>query len=146
MKWKKLSMKGAGKLMKMAGSSECFLDTNVIIEVFRNNNSVDESLKKIQGLFISSIVVGELHYGAYASADPQRKLQQLSAFLANCTIISCDDTTAMFYGQLKFKLRKQGTPIPENDIWIAALAQQHDLPLYTFDNHFNHLTPELRLI
>ena len=139
-------MRVADKLMKMAGNSECFLDSNVIIEVFRNNSSVDHSLKKFQSLFVSPIVIGELHYGAYASANPQKKLQELSLFLANCTIISCDDTTAMYYGQLKFKLRKQGTPIPENDIWIAALAHQHDLPLYTFDNHFSHLTPELKLI
>jgi tRNA(fMet)-specific endonuclease VapC len=50
-----------------------------------------------------------------------------------------DENTAKFYGSIKAALRKKGKPIPENDIWIAAIAQQYDLILITRDNHFSEI-------
>jgi tRNA(fMet)-specific endonuclease VapC len=139
-------MKAVSELIRMTGNNECFLDTNIVIELFRKNVAISQRLQSFQILYISSIAVGELYYGAYAAQNPSKKLQELRDFLINCTIISCDNNTAIYYGQLKFKLRKQGTPIPENDIWIAALTIQYDLPLYTLDKHFDHLLPDLELL
>ena len=51
-------------------------------------------------------------------------------------VLPCDRATAARYGELKAALRAQGTPIPENDLWIAALARQHALTLVTRDAHF----------
>ena len=59
-------------------------------------------------------------------------------------VLPVDTETARVYGIIKASLRKQGTPIPENDIWIAALAKQHDLTLSTRDGHFENV-PELEI-
>lgn len=55
-------------------------------------------------------------------------------------ILSVDENTAHFYAAIKVALRKQGKPIPENDIWIAALAKQHKLLIVTNDKHFKEVT------
>lgn len=52
-------------------------------------------------------------------------------------IVGCDEVTARHYGEIKNQLKENGRPIPENDIWIAAIAQQYDLTLVTRDKHFN---------
>ena len=55
------------------------------------------------------------------------------------SILSNDRATARLYGEVKESLRRKGTPIPENDIWIAAIARQHDLPLVARDAHFQQV-------
>ena len=59
--------------------------------------------------------------------------------MANNVILSCDAVTAFFYKDVKDKLRRIGKPIPENDIWIAAIALQYDLTLITQDEHFREV-------
>jgi tRNA(fMet)-specific endonuclease VapC len=54
-------------------------------------------------------------------------------------ILKSSDTTSMLYGEIKTELKKKGKPIPENDIWIAALAKEHDLVLVTRDKHFEEI-------
>jgi tRNA(fMet)-specific endonuclease VapC len=60
-------------------------------------------------------------------------------FVTNRVVLSCDAKTGDFYGQVKTTLRIKGRPIPDNDIWIAALALQYDLALVTRDAHFNEV-------
>ncbi len=52
-------------------------------------------------------------------------------------VLTCDEETAQWYATVKFKLRKKGRPIPENDVWIAAIASQHKLTLLSRDSHFH---------
>ncbi len=81
-------------------------------------------------------MIGELYYGAYNSNRMQDNIERISAFQSDANIISCDASTAIFYGQIKKELKSKGNPIPENDIWIAAVAIQHDLKLVSRDKHF----------
>lgn len=60
----------------------------------------------------------------------------MAAVAATAAVLVCDATTAGLYGELKAALRAQGTPIPENDLWIAALTRQHTLTLVSRDEHF----------
>lgn len=120
----------------MAG--EILLDTNVIIAFMKQDANVVRRLDLMIEVFVPSIVMGELYYGAYKSRMVQMNLNQFNAFAADATILDCDIATADHYGAIKAELEKKGRAIPDNDIWIAALCQQYQLPLATRDQHFQH--------
>jgi tRNA(fMet)-specific endonuclease VapC len=121
----------------MTGNS-CLLDTSIIIYSFKVSE-IKHQLDDFEILYIPSIAVGELYYGAFCSANPTKHIDQVNAFINNCTVLSADATTGMFYGQIKSGLKAKGKPIPENDIWIASLAAQHKLPVFTKDKHFKEI-------
>ncbi len=66
-------------------------------------------------------------------------MQRITEFIAANRILVCDTETAQFYGQIKNALKIKGRPIPENDMWIAAVAIQHDLILASRDAHFSEI-------
>jgi len=66
-------------------------------------------------------------------------LAQLTSFAATVQILPCDAETARLYGDVKHRLMAKGRPIPENDIWIAAIARQHGLAVATRDAHFQQI-------
>ncbi len=101
--------------------------------------SIVEQLRKSQAYFVPSIVVGELYYGAYNSNKINENLIKINEFIEVVSILSCDDETAKYYGQLKKLLKDIGRPIPENDIWIGALALQYNLILVSRDKHFSSI-------
>ncbi|GAB4306384.1 MAG: tRNA(fMet)-specific endonuclease VapC [Oscillatoriaceae cyanobacterium] len=115
------------------------LDTNIIIALFAEDILVKTNLGQAQEVFIPSITVGELCYGAIKSGKPQSNLARIDELVANSSILVCDAETAQQYGQVKNQLRRKGRPLPENDIWIAALALQHNLILVTRDAHFQEV-------
>jgi tRNA(fMet)-specific endonuclease VapC len=119
--------------------NKCVLDTSVIINAFKNNNLVVDVLDTMQEVYVPVTVIGELKYGAYKAADTPKHLTQVNAFLNNCKVLCTDATTADLYGSIKATLSKKGKPIPENDIWIAAIAIQYNLPLFANDIHFNEI-------
>ena len=121
----------------MTGNN-CILDTSIVIHTFKNP-SLLQKLASFAETFIPIIVIGELHYGAYRSANPGKHLAQIREFVANCIVLNADAVTADIYGEVKTGLKNKGKPIPENDIWIAAIALQYNLPLYTTDNHFSEI-------
>jgi tRNA(fMet)-specific endonuclease VapC len=84
-------------------------------------------------------VVGELYYGAQRSSRVEQNIAQIDRFRAANTILVCDGSTASVYGIVKNALREKGRPIPENDIWIAAIALQNGLILATRDAHFGEV-------
>jgi tRNA(fMet)-specific endonuclease VapC len=120
-------------------SGRFLLDTNTIIDLFAGKNSVKENLMHANEVFISSIAIGELYFGAYKSHNTNNNLRQIDDFTASCTVLCCNQDTAHEYGIIKNKLREKGMPIPENDIWIASIARQYDLILITSDNHFDKI-------
>ncbi len=117
-------------------SGRYLLDTNVIIALFADEEDVKENLASAEEVFLSSIAIGELYYGARKSGKPQENLARIDEFAAGSVVLGCDTETARQYGDTKNKLRIKGQPVPENDIWIAALALQHNLTLATRDGHF----------
>ncbi|MCW1970342.1 MAG: type II toxin-antitoxin system VapC family toxin [Anaerolineae bacterium] len=112
------------------------LDTNIVIAIFAGDSNVLRQLNKSENIFVSSITIGELCFGAYKSMRSEDNLARIEKFAKSNDVLSCDLETASIYGRIKNKLRQKGHPIPENDIWIAAVAQQHALTLVSRDLHF----------
>lgn len=115
------------------------LDTNIIIGLFAGQASIINQLQQSNEIFIPSITLGELHYGAQKSGRVQQNLERIEEFVSDVTVVDCDAATARQYGEVKNRLRVKGRPLPENDIWIAALALQYDLVLVTRDAHFQQV-------
>ena len=115
------------------------LDTNIVIALFAGEARVLNQLQQAVGICIPSIVLGELYYGARKSAQIAVNTQRVDDFAVKNEILSCDLETARQYGIIKKELHSKGRPLPENDIWIAALAIQHDMILVTRDAHFNEI-------
>jgi tRNA(fMet)-specific endonuclease VapC len=120
-------------------SGRYLLDSNIIIALFASDKSVLEAVSGAGEVFIPSIVIGELYYGAQKSGKRQANVARVDGFVQANTILGCDQETGRWYGQIKSQLQAKGRPIPENDIWIAALAQQHRLTLVTRDKHFHEV-------
>ena len=114
------------------------LDTNIVIAVLNKEAAVESQLAG-KTIFLGSIVLGELYYGAHKSARSKENLAKIEAFVVNYPILDCAKQTAEQYGLLKQALEAKGNPIPENDRWIAALAKQHNLMLVTRDDHFKRI-------
>lgn len=112
------------------------LDTNIVIALFGQDQVVHEHLADALEVFVPSIVTGELYYGAYRSQRAQENLSRIEEFARVSTVLPCDTDTARRYASIKNGLRIRGQPLPENDLWIAALAQQYGLTLVTRDRHF----------
>jgi tRNA(fMet)-specific endonuclease VapC len=120
-------------------TGKVLLDTNIVIALFADEASVKQQLAIVGEIFIPSIVLGELYYGARKSARAEQNIARIDEFAAGNTVLLCDTTTARQYGMIKAQLRVKGKPIPENDIWIVAIAEQHQLTLVTRDSHFQHV-------
>jgi len=120
----------------MIGNDTCLLDTSIIILALKKNPLVGRKLDELREIFVPLTAVGELFYGAYKSPQLLKHLQETNAFLKKCTVLHPDVQTSELYGKTKAALERKGNRIPENDIWIAAIALQHHLPLYQNDKHF----------
>ena len=117
-------------------SGRILLDTNIVIALFAKEAVVEQRLAEAEEVFVSSIVLGELYYGAQKSARVETNSARVNTFAAGSAVLVCDTAAAQYYGAIKNQLRAKGNPIPENDIWIAATAMQHQLTLVTRDEHF----------
>jgi tRNA(fMet)-specific endonuclease VapC len=115
------------------------LDTNIIIALFANDAVIIEQIKDAGEVFIPSVVIGELYYGAQRSGRIKANTERVHEFATESVVLSCDVETARRYGEIKNELRKKGRLIPENDIWVAALALQYDLALVSRDEHFGQI-------
>lgn len=122
----------------MAGNSVA-LDTNIVVAHFRNPGRHDSRLAANE-LFLPVTVLAELFAGAEKSAQPTKNRKVVEAFRSICNVLNCDESTASRYGEIWSSLAEAGQMIPTNDIWIAALAMQHGLPLVTEDGHFSRIS------
>ena len=91
---------------------------------------------------VSAIVLGEYHYGIHQSRHRSRYEDWLSKNLLFAEIQPVSEITASHYAEKRIRLKTNGTPIPANDIWIAAIALELKLPVLSNDHHFD-LIPEL---
>jgi len=112
------------------------LDTNIIIAWLQGEAAIANKIEKAEEVHIPIIVVGELYYGATFSNHLQKNIKEIKKVTSNYNVLLIDEGTAINYGNIKTELRKIGKPIPENDIWIAAIARQYELTVVTRDNHF----------
>jgi predicted nucleic acid-binding protein len=123
------------------------LDTSRYTDFCRGEAEVGGVLESASVVFLPFVVLGELRAGFAAGrhgADNERVLRR---FLMKEGVrpLYADDQTTHHYASVFRQLREQGTPIPTNDMWIAALALQHNLVLYSRDGHFDHLRQLTRL-
>jgi tRNA(fMet)-specific endonuclease VapC len=119
--------------------NKVFLDSNVVIDIFAGNKLLAEKMTGIE-LYISSIVLGELYVGIFRVVSKDKHLNKLNSFLALCTIINIDQTTAQLFGEISADLYNKGKPIPTNDIWIAATVKQYQMKLISKDRHFQQVS------
>lgn len=98
-------------------------------------------IRRATAIMIPFIVLGELRAGFACGTRGHTNERTLTRFLNSPRVeqLFADDDTTHHYARLFRLLKAQGTPIPTNDLWIAALAVQHDLLVFTRDAHFNHL-------
>ena len=120
-------------------SGKYLLDTNIVIALFAEDLSVQKHIARAREIFIPSIVIGELFFGAFKSLRPKENATRIENFAAVNSVLVCGIGTSREYGRIKHLLLKKGKPVPENDIWIAALAIEHDLSLVTRDEHFKNI-------
>lgn len=115
------------------------LDTNIIIGMFTEDKAIQEKVQHTDKLFLASPVVGELYYGARKSNRPVENLARVNRLTQRFPLFPCDFETAQRFGIIKDQLRRKGNLIPDNDIWIAAIARQRGLILVTRDAHFDEV-------
>ena len=117
------------------------LDTNRYTDLCRGDRQVVETIESADGVWLPFIVIGELRAGFAVGSQGPRNDVTLRRFLLKpgVRVLYADEQTTHHYATVYRQLRKQGTPIPTNDMWIAALVLQHSLTLYDRDGHFDAL-------
>src|SRR2546430_2463789 len=115
------------------------LDTNIVIAIFAGDPGVLDRIARSNEVFLPTIVCGELYYGARKSTHVAANISRIDELAVSSALVGCDINTSRHYGRIKNDLRSKGRPIPENDIWIAAVAQQNGLTLASRDTHFNEV-------
>jgi tRNA(fMet)-specific endonuclease VapC len=125
--------------MPMTGN-KFLLDTNIIAAWFNGEPEIADKIQKAREINIPIIAVGELYFGALYSTQVQKNSKRIEELTMYYNVLLVDRETTKVYGKIKAALRKKGKPIPENDIWIAAIAQQNSLTVVTRDKHFDIIT------
>lgn len=119
-------------------SDAYLLDTNAVTAIVKGD-TILESLIADRKLFIPIIVVGELYYGIENSQRREENQRRYEGFVAGREILYCDLDTARIFGLVQAKLKVKGRPVQHNDMWIAALAIQYNLPVITRDSDFQSI-------
>jgi tRNA(fMet)-specific endonuclease VapC len=90
---------------------------------------------------VPAVVLGELRTGFALGKRRERNERELAVFLSEpvCSVLEVDGDAASIYAEIVVELRRAGTPLPTNDIWIAALAARDGLTVLTFDRHFERI-------
>jgi len=113
------------------------LDTNALSDIFRQNQSLRTHLEKADRLYLPVIALGEYLYGIKNSTKARELTELLSGLIQGIQLLVIGKDTAFYYADIRWELKQNGTPIPENDIWIAGLVREYKLPLLSRDTHFD---------
>lgn len=115
------------------------LDTNAVSAWCDDDAALLAVLPTDRPLFIPAIVLGEYRFGIKVTRDRKIREAWLEDVESAVTVLDVNSETGRHYADVREELRKARKPIPENDLWIAALARQHGLPLITRDGHFDNV-------
>ncbi len=117
------------------------LDTNAYAAFKNGNEEAVEIVRMAEQIGFSSIVLGELISGFILGNREELNRKELSEFLCapRVSMLMVDNETSEYYARIFQQLRRQGQPIPSNDLWIAATAIQHGFTVFTYDKHFSSI-------
>ena len=123
------------------------LDTNRYTDLCRGLEDTVRLLSTAEAVFLPFVVVAELRAGFAFGRKTAKNESVLRRFLLKdgVSVLYADDQTTHHYAAAYRQLRTQGTPIPTNDLWVAALVLQHNLKLHDRDRHFDHLPQIVRV-
>ena len=121
------------------------LDTNGLSALAEGEPALEPLLRKAAQIAIPVIALGEYRYGIAHSRDRKHYEEWLTSYLSRFRILDVDEETTISYRDVRMELKRAGTPIPSNDVWIAALCRQHRLPLLSRDRHFDAVPGGRRL-
>jgi predicted nucleic acid-binding protein len=107
---------------------------------------IADTLKAAMELYLPLTALGEMRFGIQCAGNSRRAIEQWERFSQDVILLLPDDATATAYAELKQALATKGKPIPENDLWIAATAKSHGLPLYCKGAHFDELADSMTII
>lgn len=113
------------------------LDTNALSAVADASPEISAAWSRATEIAIPVIVLGEYRYGIAQSRWRDRHESWLRQSLSFCRVLEITDPTTLHYAEVRAQLRKAGKPIPSNDLWIAALCRQYNLPILSRDKHFD---------
>jgi tRNA(fMet)-specific endonuclease VapC len=116
------------------------LDTNIVFALFENDAAVVTKLAQAEEVFIASIVLGELYYGARRTGHVIENLARVYEFAQLSVVLACDAETSRWYSVIKELLLQKNILLPENDVWVAATALRYGLVLVTRDEQFTAIT------
>jgi len=114
------------------------IDTNVAIAHLRDKLVLPVSIS-VEQFALPAVVAGELLFGARNSGRPVENLAYYRDFIYGLEVLEADILAAEYYAEIRLALKQLGRPIPENDMWIAAICQSHQVPLFTLDHHFEQI-------
>lgn len=115
------------------------LDTDGLSAFIGGEPTLEAVLLKPGEITVPVIVLGEYLYGVRQSRHRVRYERWLAEYLPHYRILPVDEESAIRYAAIRSELKEAGTPIPTNDVWIAALCRQYSLPLVSRDRHFDHV-------
>ena len=117
------------------------LDTNAYTALFRGDKAVAERVRRADHVLMSTVVVGELLFGFRNGSRYEVNRRDLEDFIENAyvTLLPVTLMTSDRFGRIAAALRRNGRPIPSNDIWIAAHAMESGAELLSFDRHFEEV-------
>jgi tRNA(fMet)-specific endonuclease VapC len=123
------------------------VDANAISEMLRGDRRITKVVESATECWVPLFAYGELMAGFIGGNRAAANQELFQKFLSrqNVELLCPDEQTARTYGALLVQMRRAGTPIPINDLWIAALTMQHGLRLLTRDRHFERI-PQLSLL
>lgn len=113
------------------------LDTSALSAWAEGRATVEPPLRVAQRLVVPSVVLGEYYFGIRQSRHRTRYEDWLARYLPLTEIATVTSATTDAYADIRLELKRLGTPIPPNDVWIAALARQHGLAVLSNDGHFD---------
>lgn len=117
------------------------LDTSAYSELGRGNKDIVKEIQSAETIGVNPVILGELIAGFAKGSHEQQNLSSMDHFLSSprCMVVPIIQATSFRYGKILNVLQKAGTPIPTNDIWIAASAMEHGLIVVTTDTHFSRI-------
>ena len=121
------------------------LDTNAVSAAADREPAALEIVARAERIAVPVIVLGEYRLGIAQSRHYTTYKNWLRDWITAVTVLDIEEETTQYYAAIGLELKKKGTPIPANDLWIAALCRQHGLPLLSRDHHFDVVAGVQRL-